>query len=74
MKKERYRVLLICKKCDKVYRGTGFMSYSKAINIYYNTSVQCKDVCKNKECKEPLVPEIQDMEKPPEKKKYDKNS
>lgn len=68
-KKGRYRLLLMCKKCDKVYTGSPFMNYTEVIKWYYNTLIQCTDVCKNEECKEPLVPEIQDMEKPPEEKK-----
>ena len=63
-KRGRYRVLLMCKACDKVYNGTPLMDYNEAIRLYHNTLIQCKDVCKNEKCKEPLVPEIQDMEKP----------
>ncbi len=65
----RYRVLLMCKSCDKVYNGTPLMDYNDAIRWYHNTLIQCEDVCKNEECGEPLVPELQDMEKPPEEKK-----
>ena len=66
--KGRYRVLLMCKKCDKVYNGTPFMSYSEAIKWHHNTLLKCKDVCRNKECEEPLIAKIQDSEKPKENK------
>lgn len=65
----RYRVLLMCKKCDKAYNGTDRMDYNEAIKWYSNTLIQCTDHCKNDGCEEPLVPELQDMEKPPEEKK-----
>jgi hypothetical protein len=60
----RYRVLLMCKKCEKVYNGTPLMDRSDATRWLYNTLQQCTDVCKNEDCKEPLTAEIQDMEKP----------
>ena len=63
-KQERFRVLLMCKKCDKVYNGSPFVNYEKAIRIYHSTLVSNTDTCKNKDCEEPLIPEIQDMEKP----------
>lgn len=63
-KQERYRVLLMCKKCDKVYNGSPFVPYEKAIRIYHSTLINTNETCKNKDCEEPLVPEIQDKEKP----------
>ena len=62
-KQERFRVLLMCKKCDKVYNGSAFVDYEKAIKIYHATLVSNTDTCKNKDCEEPLIPKIQDMEK-----------
>ena len=70
-KRGRYRVLLMCKPCDKVYNGTSLMGYADAVRWHYNTLMQCKDVCKNKDCEELLIAEIQDMEKPPKEKKDD---
>jgi len=67
-KRERYRVLLMCKTCDKVYNGSPFVPYAKAIRIYHATLVNNKDTCKNKDCEEPLTPIIEDTEKPVEKK------
>ena len=64
----RYRVLLMCKKCEKVYNGTKLMDYGEAVRWYHNTLVRCEDTCKNEGCDENLVPEIQDMEKPSEEK------
>lgn len=63
-KRERYRVLLMCKKCNKIYNGSAFVNYEKAIRIYHATLVSNKDKCKEKNCEEPLIAEIQDMEKP----------
>jgi hypothetical protein len=62
--KGRYRVLLLCKSCEKVYNGTPLMDRGEATRWLYNTLTQCKDVCKNEDCGEPLTAEIQDMEKP----------
>lgn len=62
-KRERYRVLLMCTKCDKVYNGTGFINYEKAIRIHHTTLLNNKDTCKNKDCGELLIAQIQDMEK-----------
>ena len=49
-KQERYRVLLMCKKCDKVYNGSPFVGYEKAISIYHSTLVNTDETCKNKDC------------------------
>jgi len=70
----RYRVLLMCKKCEKVYNGSPFVDYEKAIKIYHATLISNTDTCKD--CEEPLIPEIQDMEKPKdvETKKTKKNN
>ena len=62
--KGRYRVLLMCKKCEKVYNGSPFVDYEKAMRIYHSTLVSNTDKCKEKDCEEPLIAEIQDMEKP----------
>ena len=62
-KQERYRVLLMCTKCDKVYNGTGFINYEDAVRIHHATLLNNNDTCKNKDCKEPLIAKIQDMEK-----------
>ena len=62
--KGNYRVLLMCKKCDKVYNGTKPMSYSDAMRWYHNTLVKCNDVCPKEDCEEKLVPEIQCMDAP----------
>jgi len=72
--KGKYRVLLMCKKCDKVYNGSAFVDYEQAIRIQHSTLVNNKDTCKEKDCEEPLIAEIQDMEKPKdvEKKKNKK--
>lgn len=56
--KNKYRVLLMCKKCDKVYNGTGFLPYDKAIAMYYRTLLKNTDVCKNEDCSESLTPVI----------------
>jgi hypothetical protein len=66
--KGRYRVLLMCKKCQKVYNGTPFIDFAEANRWYYNTLQRCTDRCKEEGCDEPLVPEIQDMERPKEVK------
>jgi len=60
----RYRVLLKCIDCDKVFNGTKPIDYTEAIKYFQSTLVNCKDVCPNEKCKKPLTPEIQDMEKP----------
>jgi len=62
--KGRYRVLLMCKACDKIYNSSAFVDYEKAMRIYHSTLVSNTDTCKEKDCEEPLIPEIQDMEKP----------
>ena len=61
-KRGRYRVLLMCKSCNKVYNGTQPMEYAAATRWYINTLTLCTDVCKNEECELPLIAEIQDME------------
>jgi len=48
----------MCKKCDKVYNGTKFIPYDKAVAVYYKTLLQNNDACKNKDCGEPLLPVI----------------
>ena len=63
-----YRVLLMCKKCEKVYTGTKMMDYGEAMRWYHNTLVRCDDVCRNEGCEEKLVPEIQCLTKPKEEK------
>ena len=73
--KGNFRVLLMCKDCEKVYNGTKMMEYGEAMRWYHNTMVCCNDTCKEKigetedVCGEALVPFIQDMSKPPEEKK-----
>ena len=67
-KQERYRVLLMCKTCDKVYNGSKFVPYDIAIAIYHNTLVKCTDVCKNEDCGEPLIAVLEDSENPTKKK------
>lgn len=69
-KQERFRVLLMCKACDKVYNGSPFVPYDKAVRICHSTLLNNTDVCK--ECEEPLIAEIQDREKP--KDESNKNS
>jgi hypothetical protein len=66
-KQKRYRVLLMCKACEKVYNGSPFVDYEKAIKVCHSTLVNNTDKCK--ECEEPLIAEIQDSEKPNEKSK-----
>lgn len=67
--KGRYRVLLLCKKCEKVFNGTPLMSYNSAIKWYHNTLIMCADTCTNEGCDELVVAEIQDMEKPKDESK-----
>jgi len=62
-KRGRYRVLLMCKPCEKVYNGSPFVDYEKAIRIYHTTLENNTDKCKEKDCGKPLIAEIQDMEK-----------
>lgn len=62
-KRGQYRVLLMCKTCDKIYNSSGFVDYEKAIKIYHATLVNNTDVCKNEDCEEHLIVEIQNMEK-----------
>lgn len=65
MKKQgRYRVLLMCKSCDKVYNGSNFVDYPTAIKIYHTTLSNNTDTCKNEDCEEPLIAIIEDREKP----------
>lgn len=61
-KQERFRVLLMCTKCDKVYNGSDFVPYAKAIRIYHATLLNNDDKCK--ECEELLIAKIQDSENP----------
>ena len=72
-KQKRYRVLLMCKTCDKVYNGSPFVDYEKAISICHSTLVNNTDLCRNKDCEEPLIAEIQDSEKPKDVKKKKEN-
>lgn len=62
--KGNFRVLLMCKKCDKVYNGTKLMDYGEAVRWYHNTLIRCTDKCRQEGCEELLVPLIQDMNKP----------
>ncbi len=57
----KYRVLLMCKTCDKVYNGTMPTTYEHAMKVYHNTMMHNKDVCKK--CDEELVPYIQEENK-----------
>jgi hypothetical protein len=66
--KGRYRVLLMCKKCEKVYNGTPLIDFAEATKWFHNTLRISEDTCKNEGCEEPLIAEIQDMEKPKEEK------
>lgn len=69
--KGQFRVLLMCKKCDKVYNGTKMLDYSNAVKWYHNTLVRNTDTCKQEGCNEKLVPHIQDMT--PKEKEDDTN-
>jgi len=48
----------MCKKCDKVYNGTNYLPYEKAMAMYYKTLLKNTDVCKKEGCEEELVPVI----------------
>lgn len=60
-KPDKYRVLLMCKACDKVYTGTMPTTYEKAMKVYASTIMANKDVCKNEDCGEDLVPVFEKM-------------
>jgi len=53
----------MCTECDKVYNGTVFISYERAMQIYHNTMMNNTDVCKVKKCGLPLIPFLQDLNK-----------
>lgn len=72
--KGRYRVLLLCKKCEKVYNGTPFMSLGEATKWKHNTLIMVNETCKNEGCEEKIVAEIQDMEKPKDVKETKDNT
>lgn len=56
-----YRVLLMCKDCNKVYNGTGPLDYEKAVAMYYRTLMSNKDVCRNENCGKKLLPIIDEF-------------